>query len=215
MLYLLGASLAWLCFHLFGRVKITGLELIPASGPLVVANHQSYADGVLLGVAFLGRRRLHFFAKKELFRNPVGKWILSKWNLHPLNREGVDTGAIRVGLNLLNQGQTVGVFPEGHRGMGVLQEAELGAAYFALKTQVPVLPVGIMGTGYARTNMFRIPFPGRVLTINIGKPFLVQEVHGKPSRASLKQVRNEMMQRIAALLPEELRGVYGEEKEVS
>lgn len=217
MLYLLGASLAWLCFHVFGRVKIVGLDSVPASEPLlVVANHQSYADGVLLGVVFLSRWRLHFFAKKELFQHYLARWILERWNLHPVDRKGRDIGAVRLGLELLNQGQRVGVFPEGTRSLtGALKEGELGAAYLALKAQVHILPIGITGTGYAKTNMLRIPFPCRVLTVNIGKPFSVPAIEGTPSRALLQEVRDRIMQHIAALLPEESRGMYGAEPEVS
>lgn len=204
MWYLLGARIAWL---LLWRIKVIGKENIPSHGPLIiVVNHQSFVDGILLGVIFLSISRLHFFAKKQLFKYRPIRWILKRWNLHPINREGGDIDAIRLGLQLLKQKHMIVVIPEGTRsGDGVLQKGKKGAAYLAIKTGVPVLPMGIERTG---GNLFKILFTLPRITIRIGAPILVQDIQGNPSKEEQEHIHNSIMYAIAVLLPYDQRGAY-------
>ena len=204
MWYLLGARIAWL---LLWRIKVIGKENIPSHGPLIiVVNHQSFADGILLGVIFLSISRLHFFAKKQLFKYRPVRWILKKWNLHPINREGGDIDAIRLSLQLLEQKHMVVVIPEGHRSKdGVLQKGKEGAAYLAMKTDVPVLPVGIERTG---GSLFKILCTFPRITIRIGAPITMQDVQGNSSKKVQKSIHSSIMYAIAVLLPYDQRGEY-------
>ncbi len=204
MWYLLGARIAWL---LLWRIKVIGKENIPSHGPLIiVVNHQSFADGILLGVIFLSISRLHFFAKKQLFKYRPIRWILKKWNLHPIKREGRDIDAVRLALQLLEQKHMIVVIPEGHRSKdGVLQKGKEGAAYLATKTGVPVLPIGVERTG---GNLLKILCTFPRITIRIGMPITVQNIQGDPSNIIQENIHKRIMYAIAVLLPYDQRGVY-------
>lgn len=204
MWYLLGARIAWL---LLWRIKVIGKENIPSHGPLIiVVNHQSFADGILLGVIFLSISRLHFFAKKQLFKYRPIRWILKKWNLHPINREGRDINAVRLALQLLEQKHMIVVIPEGHRSKdGVLQKGKEGAAYLATKTGVPVLPIGVERTG---GNLLKILCTFPRITIRIGMPITVQTIQGDPSNIIQENIHKRIMYAIAVLLPYDQRGAY-------
>ncbi len=138
------------------RWDIEGLENIPADGPvIIVANHISYWDPVLIGVALT--RRVFFMGKKELFAIPVLGFLLKSWGVFPVDRAHPDRGAIRRALDLLRSGQIIGIFPEGTRSKtGALLPPSTGAAYFAIRTGAPVCPAAIIEVkGRTSWGLFR------------------------------------------------------------
>ncbi len=201
-----GHLLARFCFGNFGRLEVTGREAVPPYGPLiVVANHLSYTDPPLL-VASLPRP-LHFIAKQELFRHAISRFTLRNFNVSPFDRSNMGVDAMRLMLRLLAQDRAVMIFPEGHRSPDhTMKEAMLGVAYLALKSQAPILPVGVTGT--EKFPVWRLPFPLCRIRANIGQPFTLPILEGNPSRQVLGTMRDMVMGRIAAMLPEEYRGVY-------
>ena len=97
-------------------LKVTGMERVPLSGPLIVAfNHASLLDGPLVGAVIAPKRRPCFLGKKELFDNPVLGWYLSRAGAIPLERGTMDMGAMRSALELLAKGGSIGLSPEGTR----------------------------------------------------------------------------------------------------
>ena len=206
LFYQAGRGLAQACFTAFGRWEVVGRELAPPRGPLiVVANHLSYADPPLLAASL--PRPLSFVAKRELFANPVMGFLLREFGGYPLDRAGMAVDALREMLRLLAQDHAVVVFPEGHRSPDhTMKEGMAGAAYLAIKSQAPVLPVGI--TGSEKIPSWRIPFPLCHFKVNIGQLFTLPTLEGTPSRAVVESIRDMIMFRIAALLPTEYRGVY-------
>lgn len=206
LLYWAGESLARFCFSAFGRWEVVGRELVPPRGPLiVVANHLSYADPpVLIGSL---DRPLNFIAKRELFASPIMGALMRGFGVYPVDRSGMTVDAMRQVLRLLAQDRAVVIFPEGHRSPDrALRQGLAGAAYLAIKSQAPVLPIGITGT--ENIPSWRIPFPLCRFKVNIGPLFNLPTLEGTPSRAVVESVRDMIMYRIAALLPEEYRGVY-------
>lgn len=125
------------------KEKIVGLENIPAQGRFIVAaNHVTAIDPVL--VADRCPRTLHFMAKISLFKNAFSNWLLTTMNAFPVDRSGVDMKAIRYAQALLNNGHSVGIFPEGTRSKTLEpQSAKGGVALIAQQTQADVLPVAI------------------------------------------------------------------------
>jgi len=203
---------SWLLW-MVGPGTVEGLENVPRSGPvLVVANHCSNFDPPFLGWAVGHRtgRILHFMAKEEMRTWPVVGFLARNAGVFFVRRGEGDRGAQRLALQLLEDGALVGIFPEGTRSLdGRLSEGRAGAALLAMRTGVPVLPVGIAGTHRIFPGRSRWPHRSRV-TIRVGEPFQLPVVSDGLDRQALRQGTDRMMRAIAALVPAEQRGRWGE-----
>jgi 1-acyl-sn-glycerol-3-phosphate acyltransferase len=154
------------------RVRITGREHVPKTGPCVLAaNHVSVMDGFFLGIAVT--RQVRFMAKAELHRVPIVKQILEGAGAFPVER-GADAGrAVSEAVKLLEQGAVVGVFPEGTSLPDKKRGYKRGAARLALATGAPLVPVALVGTHLTLepgTHRIRLP---RVRIV-IGEPLRVE-----------------------------------------
>lgn len=127
------------------RVEVRGLEQVPRRGPILVAgNHSGLLDGPL--VAIYSPRQLRILTKDEAFRGPLG-WLLRRVGQVPVRRGRADRTALRACLQVLRDGQALGIFPEGTRGTGDLEQVRDGAAYLLLHVpDCPVVPVVCQGT---------------------------------------------------------------------
>jgi 1-acyl-sn-glycerol-3-phosphate acyltransferase len=129
-------------------VKITGLELVPREGPLIVAcNHASLVDPPLLGGAIAPARGPRFLAKKELFRVPLLSWFMRGVGVIPLDRGSADHSAMRAALDTLEAGGSVAIFPEGTRmSPGERRSPKLGVSFLSGRTRARVTPARVIGT---------------------------------------------------------------------
>jgi 1-acyl-sn-glycerol-3-phosphate acyltransferase len=188
------------CFKIFGKVYITGMDNVPPYGPLiVVVNHLSNNDPPL--IASMLTRPLDFLGKKELFSNPFMGMLLRKLRVYPINRSASAEG-MKVAMGLLDWDHALAIFPEGQRSpTGRLQSAKPGAAYLALKSQAPILPIGVYGT--EKYPPWRMLLPFRKLYINIGQPFSLPVIEGAYSRGVITGASHMIMTRLADLLPDE------------
>ncbi|WP_257348058.1 lysophospholipid acyltransferase family protein [Pseudalkalibacillus decolorationis] len=145
-LYAFGRSLFSGIFAVGYRIKVIGKDNVPKdSGVLICANHISNLDPPLVG-STANNRNVHFMAKSELFDMPVLKYVLPRVHAFPVRRGMSDKQALRNGLQLLRDGEVVGLFPEGSRNKtGVVGEGLAGAGFFALKTDAKVVPCAIIG----------------------------------------------------------------------
>ena len=206
MIYAAGRQLGRFCFGSFGRLTVMGRECVPPRGPLLlVANHLSFNDPPVL-VSIMDRP-LHFIGKQELFANPIGKFLMPAFNVHPYDRTSHAVDTVKLTLRLLSEDRMVALFPEGRRSLNhSLEKGMSGAAYIATKSQVPILPVGVWGT--EKFPAWRMPFPLCRMTVNIGQPFTLPLIEGDVTRPLLSSMSDMIMYRIAALLPKEYQGVY-------
>lgn len=127
------------------RIKVTGRENIPKDGPLIIcANHVSNFDPPVVGIT--QKRPISFMAKGELFDVPVLGKLLVKIRVFPVKRGLSDRNALRTGLDILKQGNVLGLFPEGTRSKtGEVGKALGGAGFFALRSEAAVVPCAIVG----------------------------------------------------------------------
>ena len=152
-------------------------------------------------------RRTRFLAKAGLFRWPVISSFFRLYGAYPLTRSTADIGAYRWALRQLERDHAVVLFPEGTRSPGGMRKAQAGVALLALRSQAPILPVGITGTERLG-SMLRILKPTGAIEVSIGTPFSLPNVEGHPSREVLDSLTEMIMHRIAAVLPAAYHGVY-------
>ncbi|MBE3126920.1 MAG: 1-acyl-sn-glycerol-3-phosphate acyltransferase [Candidatus Atribacteria bacterium] len=144
MLYNITKCICWIIFKLLFRLKVTGQENIPQDGPfIIVANHSSLLDPVILGVSV--RPKVIFVAAAYLFKIGWLGYMLRKFNSIPVQREN-DIKAIKQSLEILKRDGVLGIFPEG----GIDRQknnlpVRAGAAYLAAKIGVPIVPIKIKG----------------------------------------------------------------------
>ena len=191
------------------RVKVTGRENVPATGPMLVcSNHIHLADPPLLGLN-LPRYPIYFLAKKELFANKFVGTIFRNCGTIPVNRNGVSGAGVKLSQSVFKKGGAIIIFPEGKRNPeATLCAAMPGAAYLAASFGVPILPVAITGTENIKGKWWF--FKPRTVKINIGKPFRLDTDSEKVARDQLGTQGDRIMKAIAELLPLENRGVYGD-----
>jgi len=161
-------------------MKVKGTENIPKNGAMIIAsNHISAFDPFVLAASI--NRKICFISKKEAFKSFLGRYLLTNLNAFPVDRENVDVLAFKRALKILQEGEVLGIFPEGTRSLdGELQELKLGVIKIAMKTGVPVLPVGISGTHQIcpRGKKFPTLFKHKVIA-NYGAPQVFQKMQSK------------------------------------
>lgn len=189
MFYRLARLICRIILVLLRRWEVRGAENLPASGGLVlVANHLSYWDPVVVGCVF--NRPVHFMAKWELFKIPLLGSAIRILGAFPVRRDKSDRNAIRTAIRLLQEGRVVGVFPEGTRShTGDLLKPHLGAAMLASRAGVPILPVAVSGT----RGVF-----GKV-RVYVGQPIFTPGGI-KAAKSDLEDASDRVMTQIAALL---------------
>lgn len=153
------------------RVDLSGWERVPAGGAILAGNHVSYLDPALLWSA--ARRPVHFVAKIELWEPRLLGWALDHLWAFPVKRGSADREMISAATGLLESGELVGMFPEGTRkrdsDTDELGAAHGGVAFLAIRSGVPVVPIGIAGTEDALPAGAKVPRFPRV-TIVVGRP---------------------------------------------
>ena len=187
--------------------KAEGRENVPLTGPLIlVANHVHVLDPILL--AFSLPRWITFVAKEELFRSPFLRFWLRWAGSVSIRREGrvrEKQKILKSARDALERGLILGMFPEGGRSHdGKLRKGKPGSAVIASQANVPLLPVGIVGTDKISGISWLWKRPG--IAINIGKPFKLPPTSGRMSKSQMQLLTTQLMREIAALLPPEYKG---------
>lgn len=135
-----------LVFGALGGLRAVSPENVPMEGPVLIAPvHMSMMDPPLVGCTC--PRQLCFMAKRELFKNRLFGRLISSLGAFPVERGANDSAAIRLAIDILKEGRTLLVFPEGTRGDGVtMGEVKAGIAMLAKRSAAVVVPVGIAGS---------------------------------------------------------------------
>ena len=152
-------------------VRVHGAADVPTSGPVIFAsNHVGVIDGPLL--AIFAPRPVHVLTKMEMFKGLVG-WALWRSGQVPLDRFNPDPRAVKICVRALREGRTVGIYPEGSRGAGDFERFHRGAAYLALVSGAPVVPVTTLGSREPGGTSGSLPKRGATIDIVYGEAYRV------------------------------------------
>jgi 1-acyl-sn-glycerol-3-phosphate acyltransferase len=192
----------------FASWEIKGRENIPGRGPfLIVCNHLHIADPPMVAASLPLKSVI--MAKEELWNNSWSRFWVENFGAFPVNRGGLTREALRRGEAWLKKGVSLVMFPEGGRSKGAAMEPALpGAALIAERAGVPILPVSITGTEKFK-NIGWCFLHRPKATVTIGKPFSMSPPGEGLAKDRRQALMNEIMRKIAELLPPEYRGVYG------
>ena len=189
-------------------VHLVGRQNMPEKGPMIIAsNHLSWADIPLIP-AYL-EPKVVYMGKEETFQGKMG-WLVRFLGAFPVKRGEADRQSLRTAEEQLKAGRILGIFPEGTRSrIRKLGKAHSGLGMIALRSGVPVVPVAIYGSEKAFKK-----FRPRI-TITYGEPMLLAPKGKKTTREDIDEVTEQVMLRIASMLPPEYRGVYAEKLSAS
>lgn len=207
MLRTLIRSIVRIFLNVLSTIEVIGLENIPQKGGAIIAgNHLGRMDAAL-GFIVIEREDA-----SSLVAEKYRKWIFYRLLIDGvggiwINQDSADFQALRVASDFLQSGGVLGIAPEGTRSRtGALIRAKTGVAYLAEKAQVPIVPVAITGTENFFQDLVRLHRPH--LVIRFGEPFRLPRMDSSNRSESLRRNTDEIMCRIAAMLPEKYWGVY-------
>jgi 1-acyl-sn-glycerol-3-phosphate acyltransferase len=188
------------------RCKVKGLTNFPRQGPaLIVVNHLGDADAVL-GLAFFPTP-VDALAKMELYDFPLLGGIMQAYGVIWIHRGQPDRRAIQAVRHALAEGRLVGIAPEGRESVtGGLEEGTGGAAYIALKANVPLVPVTFTGTENNRIYPNLKLLRRTEVSITIGPIFQLERLPDR--REAIRLGTQKIMLKLAEQLPHEYRGIY-------
>lgn len=175
--------IGWTCLLALVRLvwgfRFRGSDRIPETGPVIIAsNHISNWDPILLGLGC--RREVHFIAKRELFGNPLLRWLLTRYNAIPVRRGVVDSKALRDAMAVLERGEVLLMFPGGRRdGSGDVRNPKAGVGFLAAGGAAKVVPAYITGSDRMRDALIRT----RRLEVLFGDPMTAGEGRTSDDRA--------------------------------
>ncbi|GIO22607.1 1-acyl-sn-glycerol-3-phosphate acyltransferase [Oceanobacillus sp. J11TS1] len=187
MLYKIAKFIISILFYPIYRIKVVGKQHIPKKGPVIIcSNHTSNLDPPVVGIT--ASRTIHFMAKEELFTGKLLGGILRRVHAFPVKRGLADRNALRSGLAILKEGETLGLFPEGTRSKdGKPGDALPGVGFFALRSQAEVVPCVII-SDYKLFHRTKVIY---------GEPMDVESF--RKNKASAKEMSEGIMQEIRNL----------------
>lgn len=194
-------------FRKLARINFYNLEYIPASGPAILAtNHLSRLDIPLLFINPV-RADITALVTDKYLNYPLLRWFTQTAGGIWLDRDRADFAALSAAREVLSKGLVLGIAPEGTRSKSTqLLEGKPGTVLIALRTGAPIVPVGIAGTEQSTGRILTLQRPQ--ITARLGKPFTIPPLDRDRREEQLKYWTDEVMLRIAALLPEKYHGFY-------
>lgn len=197
------------CYRAWINLHVGGWENVPAENPvIIIGNHIGALDpGVM--ISFYPGRDIVPLAKVEAFSQPILRFFVRHWGAIPVNRGEADMKALKAAFDVIEQGDILMLYAEGTRSKTGLIEGQEGTAYFPVKSNAIVVPVGIWGSrGFPNTWFHDLK--RTEVFLRFGQPFKFKTDGRKLPRDHFRQMTDEAMYRIACLLPEEWRGVYSD-----
>ena len=193
-------------FRFFWNITTEGIEHVPTSGGAILApNHISVLDSFF--VPLTAGRRMTYVGKAEYLDDWKTKYLFPAIGMIPIDRAGGDASAraLDAAASVLEAGELFGIYPEGTRARdGKLHKGHTGVARLALRTNSPIIPVGIVGTDLVQPPDARSPKPFRRVHIRFGRPISVEKYCDRATdRLVLRQITDEVMFEIRNLTGQE------------
>lgn len=199
----------------FYRVRVEGLEHVPAEGPAILAsNHVSFSDSFFLPMVLA--RRVTFVAKAEYFEDPRTAWFFRAVGQIPIRRDGgsASEGALAAARGVLDGGGVFGIYPEGTRSPdGRLYRGHTGVARLALWCRAPIIPVAMIGTKEAQPIGRVMPNLFVPITIRMGRPLTYEHLYERvDDRLALRDITDEVMYELRELSGQEYVSSYAKRR---
>jgi len=184
------------------RVRVEGREHVPKRGAVILAsNHRSFLDSIFIPLVL--RRRVTFVAKAEYFDNAKTAWFFRSCGQIPIRREGGSASerALASATEVLRAGKVFAIYPEGTRTRdGLLHRGHTGIARLALCGNVPIVPIGLIGSDDVQPVDSRLPKMFRTVTVRFGEPIDSARYAGREhDRMALRELTDEVMFEICQL----------------
>ena len=207
MVYKIVAAIVKFVTGILCRIDAPDIHKIPEHGPLIVISNHTGQLEVAVFFGHLQPRPMTGWAKMEAWDNAFLNWLFNLWGLIPVRRGEGDTSALRKAIKALDTGYIFGIAPEGTRNKtGKLNRARPGAVMLAVHSGAPIVPVAHWG---GENFLKNLPHLKRTdFHIRVGEPFRLKLNGVKVTREIRQQIADEMMIRLAELLPIEYRGAY-------
>jgi 1-acyl-sn-glycerol-3-phosphate acyltransferase len=188
--------------RIFVRIRVEGREHVPKRGAVILAcNHRSFLDSFFIPLVV--RRRVTFVAKAEYFDDAKTAWFFKSCGQIPIRREGGSASerALTSAEEVLRAGKVFAIYPEGTRTRdGLLHRGHTGIARLALRCNVPIVPIGMIGSDEVQPVDSRMPKLFRPVTIRFGEPIDPDRYAGREhDRMALRELTDEVMYEIREL----------------
>ena len=172
----------------------------------MMVNHTSNLEGPML-YAFLQPRKMHALAKQELWEHKFMAYLMDLWASIPVDRQNMGRATMDACFKVLDEQHILAIAPEGTRSHdGRLQEGKGGVAFIAHKKNAPMIPVAVMGFTDFKKNIKRLK--RTVITVKVGPVFEIVQKGGRMDADTRQALAEEIMLRLAELMPPSLRGHY-------
>lgn len=197
-------------------IEVEGYERLPAEGPAILCpNHISFLDSAFL--MFTLSRNISFVGKAEYMDSWKTKFIFPALGMIPIDRSGGEksAAALDAARQVLERGEFFGIFPEGTRSRnGKLHKGRTGAARLAMELDVPIYPVGIIGTDDIQPPDAKAPKLGKGCSITIGRPIKPSRYRNRgPEHLGWRSMMDEVMYEIAQMTGQEYVHQYAGQSE--
>jgi len=196
-------------FNLFTKTEVSGLDNVPEEGGCILAmNHMSILDPPLIYLTLHGERgNMAALVADKYQHTPFISWMVNLFGGIWINREESDFQAIREARTFLQNGGKLGIAPEGTRSRtGALIPGKTGVAFLAHKAHVLITPIAVTGTGKVFKELAHLRRPH--ITLQFGETFTLPPLDRQDRAGCLEKNTDELMCRIAVMLPPKYQGVY-------